>query len=108
MNFGLPFHSAFYVVAGIVCLLLPAYLVFRSTRVHEPRMRVLLFALRAAALAILLLILADPVLQRTQEEERKREHHLFLVDTSESMGVGTPQTRLQRTLAIVESLLAFL
>jgi len=106
MNFNLTLHPALYFAVVCGCILLLPALVFRSTRIPSRRMRWVLFGMRAAGLVILLLILADPVSQESEKHTLVRDKHLFLVDTSASMSIGHPTTRLEQVHQTLNGILS--
>ena len=92
-----PIGFALLVGTGLAVLLL---LSRRSSRLPGARDGTLL-ALRAAALAVLVFILLDPVrLSETRQPGRKPEA-IFLIDSSRSMGLEEPVSRLDQTLALI-------
>ncbi|MBI1246245.1 hypothetical protein GC197_00185 [bacterium] len=62
-----------------------------------------LFVLRGGALAIMLLILLGPTVVDEQPGEVSRPSMLYLIDGSQSMQLGTPETRWQESLEFLDA-----
>ncbi|MCX7044609.1 MAG: glutamine amidotransferase [Candidatus Sumerlaeota bacterium] len=105
MSFNLPFHFFLYLFLVVAAVALLARLAFRSVSIQNRSMRAVLFALRAAVLVILLFILSGPAWQITKDLRDRRDQNLFLIDTSASMGVESPKTRLDQARDVVDPIL---
>lgn len=91
-NFPLDRVTFWGVVAAAVALLV--MFVLRSRTVTDPRVRAAILVLRGLVVAAVAAILADPVGQVLVKTPPETKRHMLLVDTSESMGLGRPESRL--------------
>src|SRR5690349_2390216 len=95
-----PAHSTGYYVA--LALGLSALLLLARRLADAPTARsVVLLGLRAAALAVLLVILLDPVRVREARRPPQRPSAVLLFDESRSMGLERPVSRLDRARALL-------
>ncbi|MBN1518263.1 hypothetical protein JXA32_17005 [Candidatus Sumerlaeota bacterium] len=95
MIWNLTLHPYIYAALVLLCIALLGWFTLRSTSLQSPFMRAWIFLLRLAALIVVLVILADPVRKEEGELPEKRDKQIVLVDTSLSMGLETPQSRLE-------------
>ena len=79
IDFSLPVNLYLYSAIAIVSIGVVALFNFRSQSVKSVRMRIILFILRGAGLAILLLILANPVRQQGEEHSKAQTSTFFLL-----------------------------
>ncbi|MBN2450555.1 MAG: hypothetical protein JXR77_09195 [Lentisphaeria bacterium] len=86
----------------LVLVAVPMLLILRSPRLRHPRTRAAILVLRLAVMALLLLILANPVTKVGRKRPRTPVTGIVLVDTSRSMGLGEP-TRLHQGLDFLEA-----
>jgi len=105
MTFELTCPGVLYAALVLGSGLLVVRLVLRSTRVHRPRLRALLLGLRATALAVVLLILANPVAHRENGRPPARQTNWLLLDTSASMEFGSAETRLAQARRLIAPVL---
>ena len=105
MTFELTSDFRLYAAIAALCVLLLPVLVLRSTKVRGRKMRLLLLLLRGVCLLVLLFILADPVHQEPVARVGQCRT-VCLVDTSESMGIGAPRSRLDSVARELGSTLA--
>ena len=90
-----PFPMWAYVALALLCVAVIPRLVWRSRRVRSRIVKAVLLLLRCAALVILFMIMGNPVVERAVSRESHQRGQLFLVDTSESMGLGLPLSRME-------------
>jgi uncharacterized membrane protein len=105
VTFHPPLSTSLYLLIAVCGVALSSALILRSKRIPNPGLKVFILVLRLATLAILLLILANPVYLEQQKTLKARDRNLFLVDTSESMGLEAPRTRLSQACDLLTPIL---
>lgn len=78
-----------------------AWLVLRSTIIADKKLRWILFGLRFVTLAVLVWILADPAMRQPVRSPKPKTETLFLVDTSASMDIEFPESRMAQAKRII-------
>ncbi len=102
---NLPFDPWLFWLLAATTALLALCVVLRSrTLAHTPA-RTLVYCLRALIVAAVIVILADPVMPVLVSRKDEVRPHVVLVDTSRSMSLGTPTSRLELARAALAPLL---
>ncbi len=85
-----------WIFTGLVALALVVLcvLIATSRALRGSRSRAVSFVLRALVVGILFVILADPIGQAVVNVPPEIKRHVLLFDTSESMSLGAPRSRL--------------
>jgi uncharacterized membrane protein len=99
-------HPAIIVSAVLLALLAASFLPLRRSGPLTRRVRWTLAVLRAAAMLMLALILFNPSRLDPQKLPKPRQMNLVLVDSSQSMALETPVSRLRQSLDILQPVLA--
>lgn len=86
-------------VLAVVGFIIATWSVWRSESVKSAWLRLLVWLLRLGSLALLLLILANPVRQDLAKALGGTGRNVILVDTSDSMSLEKPQSRFTQALA---------
>ncbi len=105
MGWNPPWPFWVYALMALLSLLLVPYWVLRSRRAGPWFTKTLILILRCAVIFLLLSILANPVVERAVSRETRPRRQLLLVDSSESMTLGTPQSRWEATRQVYGPLL---
>jgi uncharacterized membrane protein len=100
-----PFESWVYVAVIAACAIMLPAMIFRSRAITSKPLRVLLFCIRAIVIAILVLILIDPVIMQVASNQAETRRQVFLVDTSESMTLNAPTSRARLARSIYEPII---
>lgn len=93
-------HAATPILAAILLILT----ILRSQTIKHRGIRFCLLLLRACVVTAVLIIIADPKEKKIARNPQKNRPHYILMDTSQSMRLGRPETRLEnisKTLASV-------
>jgi uncharacterized membrane protein len=100
------FHPVIIVSIVLLALVAATFLPLRYPGTLSRWVRGVLIGMRIAAILILAIILFNPSRLEPQKLPKPRQLNLVLLDTSQSMGLEAPASRLRQSLGILQPALA--